>query len=270
MLRTATRRFRVAEIVNDNILMQGRGRGAAQGRSGRGGRGRKQQYDMSSTTSSSDDSANYGTNNRRRQNQKRPERGSGRYNNIARSTPSNQTSYNKPINIESTNFQSIFHNKLCQAAKYKVHAPQCSCPKVVMLRQRYESTKQIKNKDTNEAAITRSGNIGGYSNDQIQFDIDGKITHQLSQLDITSPNSKNDDNNNQFDNLIVLPDTKGSNPSIYSCTNTNLLTFQKNGIECEQKLTTEIFGNTSTTTDKVHLQTRRRFLHLKSIVQYVY
>jgi len=76
-------------------------------------------------------------------------------------------------------------------------------------------------------------------------------------LDITSPNSSNDDND-PFDNLIVLPDTKGSNPSIYSCTNTNLLTFHKDGIFCEQKLAIEIFGNTTTTTDKVHSTNKKK------------
>jgi len=213
---------------------------------------------------------------RRTQQHKASGRGGGRHNrsNIARSsTPNQQISHNnKPINIETTNFQSIFHNKLCRVAKYKVHAPQCSCPKVVKLRQRYENTL-IKVKTNNDTVTTTTTNtIGEYSNDQIQFDIDGNISHQLSQLDITSPINSNDNNNHPFDNLIVLPDTKGSNPSIYSCTNTNLLTFQKDGIECEQKLAIEIFGNTSTTTDKVHStnQTRRRYRHLKSIVQYVY
>jgi len=237
--------------------MQGRGR-AVGGRSGRGGgrgRGGRQQQHMSSSTSSSGDTFNKnGTSyNRRRQNQK-PGRGSGsNRSNNTRATQNQQTSHSKPINIETTNFQSIFHNKLCRAAKYKVHAPLCSCPKVVTLRQRYDNTTQNKVKANNETATMSSGNnnIGGYSNDQIQFDIDGNITHQLSQLDITSSSSSNDNNNHPFDNLIVLPDTKGSNPSIYSCTNTNLQSFQKDGISCEQKLAIEIFGNTSTTTDKV-------------------
>jgi len=154
MLRTATRRFRAADIVHSTI-MQGRGRGRG---------GRKQQH-MSSTTSSSDmNNSNKGDANnhrtRRTQQHKASGRGGGRHNrsNIARSsTPNQQISHNnKPINIETTNFQSIFHNKLCRVAKYKVHAPQCSCPKVVKLR-----------------------------------------------------------------------------PSIYSCTNTNLQSFQNNGIECE-------------------------------------
>jgi len=231
-------------------MQEGRGRGAARG-SGRGGReGRKQQH-MSSTTSSSDISIKNGTGNRRRQNQ-RSGRGSGRHSNTRDVAPNQQTNHHKPINIETTNFQSIFHNKLCRAAKYKVHAPHCSCPKVVKLRQRYEST-QIRVKPDNETVAKTSGNIGGYSNyDQIQFDIDGNITHQLSQLDITT-NNINDDNNHPFDNLIVLFDTKGTSPSIYSCTNTNLLKFQKDGISCEQKLSTEIFGSTTTTTtDKVH------------------
>jgi len=207
-------------------MQGGRGRRSARGRSGRGGREGRQQH-MSSTTSSSDmNNSNKGDTNshrtRRTQQHKASGSGGGRpHSNIARGGTPNQQASHKPINIETTNFQSIFHNKLCRAAKYKVHAPQCSCPKVVKLRQRYEST-QIAVKATNETATTTSESIGGYSNDQIQFDI-GNITHQLGQLDITSPNS----NDNPFNNLIVLPDTKGSNPSIYSCTNTNLQTFQK-------------------------------------------
>jgi len=134
--------------------MQVRGRSARE-RSGRGGRGRKQQH-MSSTTSSSDTSNKNNGTSLWRQNQRRPGQGGGRYHNTRDVAPNQQTNHHKPINIETTNFQSIFHNKLCRVAKYKVHAPQCSCPKVVKLR-----------------------------------------------------------------------------PSIYSCTNTNLQSFQNNGIECE-------------------------------------
>jgi len=249
MLRTATRRFRAAYIVH-NTIMQGRGR-AARGRSGRGGRGRQQQH-MSSTTSSSDmNNSNKGADTNQYTRRTQQHKASGRGHHSTRGIPSQHTNRQNPINIETTNFQSIFHNKLCRAAKYKVHAPQCSCPKVVKLRQRYKNT-QNKVKANNETATTTSDNIREYSNDQIiQFDIEGNITHQLSQLDITS--TSNNDNKTPFDNLIVLPDTKGANPSIYSCTNTNLQSFQKDGIECEQKLALEIFGNTSTatTTDKV-------------------
>lgn len=39
--------------------------------------------------------------------------------------------------IQTTNFNSIFHSQLCRAAKYKVHAPNCSCSKLETLRKRY-------------------------------------------------------------------------------------------------------------------------------------
>ena len=143
MIRTAQLRFRVAEIVYNSLVMQG-GRGrAAGGRSVRGGRGRRQQQTSSSETSNKNNSNKGDTNNN-------PGRGSGRHNNNnTGGTPNQQTNQHKPINIETTNFQSIFHNKLCRAAKYKVHAPQCSCPKVAKLRQHYEST-QMKVKTSNE------------------------------------------------------------------------------------------------------------------------
>ncbi len=40
--------------------------------------------------------------------------------------------------IQTTNFNSIFHSQLCRAAKYKVHAPNCSCSKLESLRKRYD------------------------------------------------------------------------------------------------------------------------------------
>lgn len=40
--------------------------------------------------------------------------------------------------IQTTNFNSIFHSQLCRAAKYKVHAPNCSCSKLQSFRKRYD------------------------------------------------------------------------------------------------------------------------------------
>jgi len=43
----------------------------------------------------------------------------------------------KLFNIETTQFSNIFHAKICRAAKYKVHAPNCTCSKIEGLRNRF-------------------------------------------------------------------------------------------------------------------------------------
>jgi len=46
------------------------------------------------------------------------------------------------LQIETDNFQSRFHDSLCRSYRYKVHAPNCSCFKVVKLRDRYRANYQ--------------------------------------------------------------------------------------------------------------------------------
>eukprot|EP00571_Detonula_confervacea_P005746 CAMPEP_0172324782 /NCGR_PEP_ID=MMETSP1058-20130122/52319_1 /TAXON_ID=83371 /ORGANISM="Detonula confervacea, Strain CCMP 353" /LENGTH=548 /DNA_ID=CAMNT_0013041163 /DNA_START=150 /DNA_END=1793 /DNA_ORIENTATION=+ len=165
------------------------------------------------------------------------------------------------LTIETFDFRTNFHAKLCRAAKYKVHAPYCSCPKIVKLRQQLVPVVQSlkkSNDDNDDKGVTKNMTTkkhNSYSNNQVQFDIDGNIAHQLSQLNIASNNNgeesnntnnsnkNNIGNNDPFDNLIVLPDTKSNNPSIYVCNDTDRLTFQRNGTACEKKLGSEIFGH---------------------------
>lgn len=159
--------------------------------------------------------------------------------------------------IETTDFQTIFHARLCRAAKYKVHLPLCNCPKVARLRQQQhrnnladangteEKEKVALNNNASRAEeATDSASINAYSH-EVQFDIDGRFSHQLSQLNIATSNDGGECNTNKndpYDNLIVVPDTK-STPAIYVCKGTNLRTFQRDGVDCERKLAREIFGS---------------------------
>ena len=219
--------------------MHGKGRAAGQQQKSVGASGSDRRKHMSQQSNNKSESkGRNGSSNANRSRRSRAQGSSGR-----RGCTKNK---NNAVHIvESGNFQSNYHAKLCTAAKYKVHAPLCSCPKVVKLRnqhQKQQQRAQQSDNDNSECAAaknvinkhTSSNNNGeGYTN-EIQFDIDGNIIHQLNRLDITANNNNtsviNNSNTNPFDNLVVLPDTKGFNPSIYICNNTNLHTFQQNGI----------------------------------------
>lgn len=120
----------------------------------------------------------------------------------------------KPLpKIETTHFLSNFHSEICQAAKYKVHAPSCTCSKVDWLRLRYQ---QEKNKDNSRS-----------------------LSEELEDLDLSDP----------FDNLLVVPDTK-TTPAIFVCNETTSAEFRNDATRtlCENKLAKEIFdGNTDAT-----------------------
>jgi len=117
--------------------------------------------------------------------------------------------------IETAHFTSNFHSDICRAAKYKVHAPLCTCSKVDRLRQRFQQEKE-KNYNTS-------------------------LAERLKDLDISDP----------FDNVVVLPDTK-TTPAIFVCNETSSNEFRNDATLCEDKLAKEIFdGNT----DKTSLDT---------------
>ena len=234
--------------------MHGKGRAAGQQQKSVGASGSDRRKHMSQQSNNKSESkGRNGSSNANRSRRSRAQGSSG-----LRGCTKNK---NNAVHIvESGNFQSNYHAKLCTAAKYKVHAPLCSCPKVVKLRDQYQNQQQVQQCDNDNGECTEAKNInkhtssnnngGGYTN-EIQFDIDGNIIHQLNRLDITANNNNtsviNNSNTNPFDNLVVLPDTKGFNPSIYICNNTNLHTFQQNGYQCEKKLAREIFGHDDTT-----------------------
>jgi hypothetical protein len=141
-----------------------------------------------------------------------------------------------PFLIESTDFQTNFHARLCRAVKYKVHSPNCACPKVAKIRQRHENHMLAKKEDEKEtAANSNNSNATGNNSNEIQSDIDGTFTDQLNRLKI-APTS------NPFDNLIVIPDTKET-PAIYTCKGTDGQTFQRDKTACERKIAREIFGH---------------------------
>ena len=241
--------------VCNNVVMDGKGGRAAgqqQKNVGASGSGRRKHMSQQSNNKTESKGGNGSSN----ANRSRRPRGPNKSKN-----DTNNDKHTVHI-IESGNFQSNYHAKLCRAAKYKVHAPLCPCPKVVKLRNQYQQQQRLQKADCDCSSTVSPANKicndgVGYAN-EIQFDTDGSIMHQLSRLDITSNNSSNsgkltnnkNNNNGPFDNLIVLPDTKGSNPSIYVCNDTNLHAFQHNGYQCEKKLAREIFGHYDTT-DKV-------------------
>ena len=258
IIRIVARRIR--QKIESSIAMQGRGgRAAGHRRNGEGTSrgGRSGRYISSSSPINNNSStseikdtehvaAGGGMNSRRRRSSNRNNAGRGRShgnnrNNNAKNQASSAYNNERTVQIIESNFQSIYHNKLCRAAKYKVHAPLCSCPKVVKLRQRYDEEENNSNNypQNNNNISTVAPSSGGYA-ENIQFDIDGNISHQLSQLKLDGASLSG--SSNPFDNLIVLPDTKGSNPPIYICNNTNLETFQRNATSCELKLAGEIFS----------------------------
>ena len=143
----------------------------------------------------------------------------------------NQTS-TPSIKIETENFVSNLHNSI-QAAKYKVHAPNCDCSKIVRIRKRYMDS--LQRAPQKQSAQHKDSDTSQYDN-TIQFDIEGGISQQLDKrLQIS-------DETCVFDNLVVLPDT--ARPSAaYICKQTGSSRFQQDGMACEQKLAMEIFGS---------------------------
>ncbi|KAL7496558.1 hypothetical protein ACHAWT_005080 [Skeletonema menzelii] len=112
--------------------------------------------------------------------------------------------------IETTHFLSVFHSEICRAAKYKVHAPLCTCSKIDKLRQLYR-----KEKDMND---------------------NRNLSERLKDLDVSDP----------FDNLLVVPDTK-TTPAMFVCNQTTSIEFQNDATVCENKIATKIFDNTDMT-----------------------
>lgn len=142
-----------------------------------------------------------------------------------------------PVKIESNNFQSNFHKCIARAAKYKVHAPYCTCSKVKTIRQRYiECIDSRQPSPPNISAQKNSNTTTSSYNDHVQFDVDGGFSQKFDEmLQLSSDVSI-------FDNLIVMPDTYRPS-AVYVCRDTNSARFKENGIACEQKLSMEIFAS---------------------------
>lgn len=156
----------------------------------------------------------------------------------------------RQLTILSDSFRYNFHAKLCRAASYKVHAPMCTCPKIVDLRSRASTitAKRDENKD-----VILSGLLDR---------LDIKSTAEKEDAGGSNNGVNNNNNNNNetvvvatgatsrsippslLDNLLVLPDTKSVTPShVYSCVGTDRTSFEDDWIGCETKLAREIFGN---------------------------
>eukprot|EP00956_Cyclotella_meneghiniana_P017676 scaffold29028_cov77-Cyclotella_meneghiniana.AAC.1 len=142
----------------------------------------------------------------------------------------NQT-FPPSVKIETENFVSNFHNSI-RAAKYKVHAPNCDCSKIVRIRNRYMDS--LQHTPQQQTALCNDRVTSQYDN-TIQFDIEGGISQQFDKrLQLSEETCL-------FDNLVVLPDTPRPSTA-YTCKQTGFSRFQQNGIACEQKLAIEIFG----------------------------
>lgn len=150
--------------------------------------------------------------------------------------------------IETADFRSRFHAMMCRAARYKVHAPLCDCPKVDKLRKRHrDAGAQRSTNDGGEEALPAGGASSAFNvaySSEVQFDVDGTIvSDQLSKLNITRDNDY-EIGEDPFNNLIVVPDTK-SPQAIYACEGTDRRAFLKDGMTCEGRIAREIFRNDS-------------------------
>ena len=150
-----------------------------------------------------------------------------KFSNKRKGNTSNPT--NSPtVKVITTNFIADFHRKV-KAAAYKVHAPNCTCPKVERIRSRYMDNQHQRGIDNTSEPMSQYNN-------GIQFDVDGGFTQQFEKkVQISNEESL-------FDNLVVLPDTQRPS-SVYICKDTNSKQFQQNGTACEKKLAMEIFGS---------------------------
>jgi hypothetical protein len=151
---------------------------------------------------------------------------------------------NNSVTIISNDFTA--YHKLCQATRYKVHAPNCTCRKVGNLYTRPlhlynnstegESVRVVAAASLSEAVTTKNEND------------DDDCSKLLSQLDLKSTATTSPITTtitpDILNNLIVLPDTQSTNPKyIYVCTDTHSQAFQYNWKQCENKLANEIFNN---------------------------
>jgi hypothetical protein len=156
----------------------------------------------------------------------------------------NNNNYVTIINNDFTTF-----HKLCQATRYRVHAPNCTCHKVGNLYTRplrlytnneEESVRVVAASSLSEAVTTKNEN-----------DDDDVCSKLLSRLDLkstatTSTTIATTTMPDILNNLIVLPDTQSLNPKyIYVCTDTHSQAFQSNWKQCEDKLAKEIFNSSS-------------------------
>ena len=127
----------------------------------------------------------------------------------------------RQVTILIDEFRYNFHAKLCRAASYKVHAPMCTCPKIVDLRSR-ASTITAKRDDNNDVILSYLLN---------RIDIKSTAKEEDGGGSNNGVNNSNNYNNNErvvvaaaaatsrsispslLDNLLVLPDTKSATPS---------------------------------------------------------
>ncbi len=127
----------------------------------------------------------------------------------------------RQVTILSDEFRYNFHAKLCRAASYKVHAPMCTCPKIVDLRSR-ASMITAKCDDNNDVILSDLLN---------QIDIKSTVKEEDAGGSNNGINHTTNNSNNErvvvaaaaatsrsippslLDNLLVLPDTKSATPS---------------------------------------------------------
>ena len=134
--------------VCNNVVMDGKGRAAGQQQKsvGASGSSRRKQISQQSNNKTERKGGGNGKSNANRSRLSRAQGSSGR-----RGCTKNK---NNAVHIvESGNFQSNYHAKLCTAAKYKVHAPLCSCPKVVKLRNQYQKQQQRAQQSDNDNGV---------------------------------------------------------------------------------------------------------------------
>ena len=189
-------------------------------------------------------------------------RGRGRgyhgQNNATKDSSNNKNIHNgnkRAIWIYTSNFDS-FHRK-CEAARYKVHKPNCSCNKVqqhILPRANEvvtfhtlddEGTQKDHNNDSGDHL--EQHNITYYEGGQNKDD-QRRRQQQLQKIVsieeyviLNADLSRSDSNCNPKDGLVVVPDTKNVQ-AVYICSNTYEQIFHEDPFKAERKLKSEIFS----------------------------
>ena len=164
-------------------------------------------------------------------------------------------------------FRAVFHAVMCRgAARYKVHAPGCSCPRVAGLRSRHRAEEAEAAREAR--GLTAGGGGEGRRAPDDDDVVDDVCVGSFGRLDLlddasTAGDVASDDGGgggagggvvappprasvlaDPFNNLLVIPDTKSGNPShAYVCTGTDRETYDEDWAGCEARLAREIFGD---------------------------
>ena len=175
-------------------------------------------------------------------------------NNSGSNNKSNHNSNKRSIRIYTSNFDS-FHKK-CEAARYKVHKPNCNCNKVrqhILPRANEVVTFHIVDDegaqnedgfyahDNDQQHIMNRDEAGQGNDDRIRRQQRQQIISIEEYVMVDPDLSRSGNNSNPKDGLVVVPDTKNVQ-AVYICTDTHEQIFHEDPFKAERKLKSEIFS----------------------------